>query len=95
MNALGSSAGHSLIQGTEDVMRTYLSPLVITVTGLLVIAGFGVAYEWHRIWAGNVVFLGTLTVTLGVVVAIVLKRMSHSDVSVEQMLFKADHATRT
>ena len=36
-----------------------------------------------------------MPVTLGVIAAIFLKRMSHPDVSVEQMLYKADHPTRT
>jgi hypothetical protein len=69
--------------------------LVITIIGLLVIAGLGIAYEFDRIGAGNLVFLGGLTVALGVVAEVFLRRLSHPDISLEQMLYKTDHPTRT
>jgi len=76
-------------------MSRYFTPLVITVIALLVVAGLGVAYEFDRVAAGNMVFLGILTVALAVVAAIFLRRLSHPDLSVEQMLYKTDHPTRT
>jgi hypothetical protein len=70
----------------EDVMSRYLNPLTLTVIGLLVAGGFGFAYATDRIGLGVLVFLGILTLALGVVAVIFLRKMSHPDVSVEQML---------
>jgi hypothetical protein len=79
----------------EDVMFRYLNALTVTVLGLLVAGGLGFAYETERIGARPLVFLGALTLALGVVAVIFLRKMSHPDESVEQMLYKTDHPTKT
>ena len=76
-------------------MLRYLNAVTVTVLGLLVAGGLGFAYETDRIGAGTLVSLGVLTLALGVVAVIFLRKMSHPDVSVEQMLYKTDHPTRT
>jgi hypothetical protein len=60
---------------------------------LLVAGGVAFAYEIDRIGADNLVFLGALA--LAVIAVIFLKEMSHPDVSVQPMLHKPDHPTRT
>jgi hypothetical protein len=89
----GRQAFYSLLM--EDVMSRYLSPWVVTVIGLLVAGGLGFAYETDRSSASTLVFLLILTLTAGVVAVIFLKKMSHPAEVVEQMLYKADHPTRT
>jgi len=76
-------------------MSRYLNPLTLVVTGLLVAVGLGFGYATNRIGFANLVFLGSLTLALGVVAVIFLRKMTHPDVSVEQMLYKTDHPTRT
>ena len=76
-------------------MSRYLNPVPLTVIGLLVAGGFGFAYATDRIGFAMLVFLCALTLALGVVAVIFLRKMSHPDVSVEQMLYRTDHPTRT
>jgi hypothetical protein len=76
-------------------MSRYLNPLTLVVIGLLVAGGLGVGYATDRIGFGTLVFLGALTLALDVVAVIFLRKMTHPDVSVEQMLYKTDHPTRT
>ena len=76
-------------------MSRLLNPVVLTVVALLVAGGFGVAYATHRIGLGTLVFLGALTLMLGVIAVIFVKKMTHPDGSVEEMLYKTDHPTRT
>lgn len=76
-------------------MSGYRNPLIVTVIWVLVAAGLGFAYEADRIGAGTLLFLGILALTLGVIVAIFLRRLSRPADSVEQMLYKTDHPTRT
>ena len=75
-------------------MSRYLGPVMYTVIGLLVV-GLGFAYWTDRIDPGTLAFLGILVLTLAVVVVIFLKRLSHPSESLEQMLYKSDHPTRT
>ena len=75
-------------------MSRYLDPVMYTVIGLLAV-GLGLAYGTGRIDPGTAVFLSILVLTLGVIVVIFLKRLSHPTESVEQMLYKNDHPTGT
>ena len=76
-------------------MSRYLIPSMFIVIGLLLAGGLGLAYATNRIGFGSLVFLGILALALGVVASIFLRRMTHPDVSVEQLLYKTDHPTRT
>lgn len=76
-------------------MSRYLSPFTLTVIALLVAGGLGFGYATHRMGLSTLVFLGSLTFALGVVIVVFLRKMTHPDVSVEQMLYKTDHPTRT
>jgi hypothetical protein len=76
-------------------MSRYLNPLTLVVIGLLVAGGLGFGYATDRIGFGMLVFLGILTLALGVIAVIFARKMTHPDVSVEQMLYKTDHRTRT
>ena len=51
-------------------MSRSTNTLVITIIGLLMVAGLGFACEVDRIGTGNAVYLGILVVALGVVAAI-------------------------
>ncbi len=75
-------------------MSRYLTPLMFVVVGLLVAGGLGFAYTTGYIGLATLVFVASLTLALGVVSGIFLRRMTHPDVSVEQMLYKTDHPTR-
>jgi len=75
-------------------MARYLNPVMYIVMGLLVV-GLGFAYVTNWIEPGSAVFLGILVLTLGVVVVIFLRRLSHPTESLEQMLYKNDHPTQT
>lgn len=50
-------------------------------------------YATHHIGLGTLVFLGSLTLALGVVALIFLRKMTHPDQTVEEMLYKTDHPT--
>ena len=76
-------------------MSRYLNASTLVVIGLLVAGGLGFGYATDRIGVGTLMFLGSLTLALGVIAVIFLRKMSHPDVSVEQMLYKTDHPTRT
>ena len=76
-------------------MSRYRNTWMFIVIGLLVAGGFGFAYATDRMGLGTLVFLGILTLTLGVVAVIFVRRLSHPAESVEQMLYKTDHPTRT
>ncbi len=76
-------------------MTRYLNPLTLVVIGLLVAVGLGFGYATDRIGVGTLVFLGSLTLALGVVAVIFLRKMTDPDVTVEEMLYKTDHPTRT
>ena len=76
-------------------MSRYLNPVTVTVIGLFVAGGLGFGYATHRIGFGGLVYVGALTLALVVVAIIFLRKMSHPDVSVEQMLYKTDHPTQT
>lgn len=76
-------------------MSRYLDSLIYTVIGLLVAGGLAFAYLSEGISGDTLAFLGVLAVTLGVVAAVFIRRLSHPSESVEQMLYKADHPTRT
>jgi len=75
-------------------MSRYLNPLIVTVVGLLVIGGLGFAYATDRMGFGTMAFLGIVTLVLGVVVVIFLRKMSHPAESVEQVLYNTEHPTR-
>lgn len=75
-------------------MRGYLNSLVITVVGLLVGAGLAFAYQFDRISGSTALTLGTLVVALCVTVAVFIRKMTHPDASLEQILYKTDHPTR-
>ena len=76
-------------------MSRLLNPVELTVIALLVAGGFGFAYATHRISLGSLVFLGARTLMLGAIAVIFVRKMTHPDVSVEEMLYKTDHPTRT
>lgn len=76
-------------------MRRHLNSLVIAVVGLLAAAGLGFAYEFGVMGTSSALSLGILAVALSVVAAVFVRRISHPDVSVEQLLYKTDHPTRT
>ena len=75
-------------------MERYLNSLTLVVIGLLVVGGFGFAYGTGRMSVGTLAFLGTLTLALALVTVTFLRRMTHPDVSTEQMLYKTDHPTQ-
>lgn len=72
-------------------MSKSLTALTFVVIAVLVAGGVVFGYATNRISFGNVMFLASLAVTCGVVAAVLLKRISHPDVSVEQMLYETDH----
>jgi hypothetical protein len=76
-------------------MSRYLNPLMFMVIGLLAAGGFGFAYATDRITLSTLVLLGSLTLALGVFASIFLRKMRHPDVSIEQILYKTEHPTRT
>ncbi len=76
-------------------MSRYVNAVTVTVLGLLAAGALGFAYETDRVSAGTLVFLGALVLALGVVAGIFLRKLSHPDVSLGQMLYKTDHPTRT
>jgi hypothetical protein len=76
-------------------MRRHLNSLVIAVVGLLAAAGLGFAYEFGVMGTSSALSLGILAVALCVTVAVFLRKMNHPDSSVEEMLYKTDHPTRT
>jgi hypothetical protein len=75
-------------------MARHLNPLTFAIIGLLVAGGFGFAYGTGRMSVGTLAFLGTLTLALGVVTVTFLRKMTHPEVSTEQMLYKIDHPTQ-
>jgi hypothetical protein len=76
-------------------MLRFLNPVVLTVIALLVAGAFGFAYATHRIGLGTLIFLSALTLMLGVIAVIFVRKMTHPEISVEEMLYKTDHPTRT
>ena len=74
-------------------MRRDLTSLAITVVGLLVAAGLAFAYQLDRISGSTAVTLGILVVALCVTVAVFIRKMTHPDASLEQILYKTDHPT--
>lgn len=75
-------------------MTRSLNSLIFIVVGFLIVGG-GVAYGTARVGLGTFVVLSGLAVALGVVGAIFLRRMTHPDRTVEQMLYKTDHPKNT
>ncbi len=76
-------------------MSKRFKPWMFMVIALVFAGGLALAYAANEISIGNVVFLEVCTLTLGVLAVIFLRKMTHPDVSVEQMLYKTDHPTRT
>jgi hypothetical protein len=62
---------------------------------LLVAGALGFSYATDRIGSGTLAFVGIVMLALGVISAIFVRKMGHPDMSVEQMLYKTDHPTRT
>lgn len=75
-------------------MARSLKPLMYTLVWLLLLGGIGLAYAANQIDVGTLVFLELCALTLGLVAAI-FWRTSHSPESVEELLYKTDHPTRT
>ncbi len=76
-------------------MSKYLNATTGVVVALLVAGFVAFGYATNRVSLGNVMFLVILAVAFGLVAAIFLKKMTHPDVSVEQMLHDTDHPKRT
>jgi O-antigen/teichoic acid export membrane protein len=75
-------------------MRPSLNSLIFIVVGLLIVGG-GFAYGTARLGLSTFLVLSGLAVALGVVAVIFLRKMTHPDRTVEQMLYKTDHPKNT
>ena len=74
-------------------MSRNLNSFTLTLIGVLMAAGLGFGYATDRIGLGTLVVLVSLALAFGVITAVFLRKMSHPDESVEQILYKTDHPT--
>jgi RsiW-degrading membrane proteinase PrsW (M82 family) len=72
-------------------MFRYLNGVTVTIFGFLIAGGLWFAYDTGHIGASTLVFLGILTLALVIVAIIFLRKMSHPDGSVEELLYRTDH----